>query len=241
MNRHPTLAELAGLDDLSARRRTATRNHLADCPSCRQQLAFTRDVRAHAREATGGVPAPENLGRILARRAAGDRVILPTELPAAPGRRRRAVPLAVAALLLVTAVIAAQFIRGRGREPAPASPTIPAETAPPAVGISIVPAGGAADVRIDGAADLQVEVLLHDGAELAVRGTGVAAQARFRTAAGGIAVSEVRGGVVELRIPRGVRSRLFVNGRLELTADGRSLRIERNGAIRDRVVLKPGS
>ncbi|MEZ4455050.1 MAG: hypothetical protein R2882_00670 [Gemmatimonadales bacterium] len=186
---------------MSTRRRTAARNHLADCPSCRQQLAFTRDVRAHAREVTGGLPAPENLGRILARRAAGDRVILPTELPTVP-RRGKAVPLAAAALLLVTAAIAAQFILGRVREPAPAPPTAPAETAPPAVGISIVPAGGAADVRIDGAADLQVEVLLHDGTELAVRGTGVAAEARFRPQAAA-SRCRTRGGVVEPGIPRG--------------------------------------
>lgn len=240
MNRHPTIAELAGLEELTRRRRTATRDHLAECPSCRRDLAFTREVRDRAREATGGVPAPETLARILARRAAGDRVILPTDLPAAAPRRHRYPAIAAAVLILAAAAVAAQLVFRNGRAPSPA-PTPAAPESRPPVGVSIVPNGAAADIRIHGAATIHVEVVLHDGAELSVRGHGAAAEARFRTAGNGITVSEVRGGAIELRIPRGVTSRLFVNERLELTADGRSLRIERSGAVRDRVVLDLGN
>ncbi|MGH7526665.1 MAG: hypothetical protein ACREMX_08160, partial [Gemmatimonadales bacterium] len=158
-----------------------------------------------------------------------------------PGRRP-VLRLAVGATLVVAVAIAAQVAvrsaRDRPGEPA-GGDTVPSAE-PTTVGIAIVPSRLPADVRIVGAPAIRVEVLLHDGRELGVRGQGTAADARFQTAGGGIVVTGVAGGAVELRIPRGVPTRLFVNDRLELTSDGQSLRIERSGVVRERVTLDLG-
>lgn len=240
MTRHRTVSELAALDDLTGRRRDRVRTHLADCPSCRRTLSFTREVRRVAAQVTAP-SAPAILDRILDRRAAGERVILPVAEAGIP-RRRLLVPLAAGATLLAAVAMAAQLVMsgngdGPARAPAPEA-AAPVESA--AVGIAIVPAAEPADVRITGAPGIHVEVTLHDGPELGVRGRGAATDARFRMAGGGIVVTGVRAGVIEVRIPRGTRARLFVNDRLELTADGTALRIERSGAVRARVTLDVG-
>jgi hypothetical protein len=57
--------------------------HLADCPRCRAQVAFARDLGAAARRLAAPEPDDALLDRVLADRAAGARTILPAATPAA--------------------------------------------------------------------------------------------------------------------------------------------------------------
>lgn len=241
MNSHRALSELAGLEALAPRRRDRVRRHLADCQRCRDDLMFVRALRGVAGEVTAPAAPAHCLARILARREAGERVILPADVRFERPRHRVAVPLAVAATAVAAVAITAQLaVRAvRLRQPEPAAASAPAQ-AVPSVGIAIVPTGDTTEVRVSGPGRLRLEALIHDGRELGVRGRGAAETARFRTAHGGISVSEVAGGTIEVRIPRGVASRLYVNDRLVLTADGQVLLVERDGTVRDRVVLDLG-
>jgi hypothetical protein len=98
---HPRHATLNRFSDgtLPARRRRRVADHLAVCRRCRGEVAFIRQAGARARSLEAPEPPEDLLEKILARRAAGERVILPLT---SPGRRayvkRRAVP-AVAALV----------------------------------------------------------------------------------------------------------------------------------------------
>jgi len=241
MNLHRPLSELAGLEALPPRRRDRVRRHLADCQRCRDDLTFVRSFRDLAAEVTAPAAPAHGLARVLARREAGERVILPADVPPARPRRRVAVPLAIAVTAVAAVAITAQLaVRAvRLHQPESAAAPAPAQAAP-SVGIAIVPTGDTAEVRLSGPGLFRLEALIHDGRELGVRGRGAAEAARFRTARGGISVSEVTGGEIEVRIPRGISSRIYVNDRLVLTGDGRVLRVERDGAVRDRVVLDVG-
>jgi hypothetical protein len=83
--------------------------HLEQCERCRAEVKRIREVSAALREPTDVPPVPNVLEAVLARRAAGDRVIVP-EIVAlgTPHRRRRAVmaaSLAVAAGALAATLL----------------------------------------------------------------------------------------------------------------------------------------
>ncbi|MEZ4585619.1 MAG: hypothetical protein R2909_04360 [Gemmatimonadales bacterium] len=237
MSRHRSLSELAGLDQLPSPKRDRVRAHLADCQRCRDELTFARETRVLLRAVTTPVVAPETLDRILARRRAGERVILPADVPRERPRRRLAVPIAVAATLVATVAIAAELLR-RPADPSLTEPEPPAAEASAPVGVAIVPTGREVEVRILGTGRLRIEATLHDGRELGVRGRGAAESARFRATSAGITVSEVTGGTLEVRIPRGLTGRLYLSDRLEITTDGNALRAERSGESGERLVLE---
>ncbi len=240
MTRHRPYAELAGLDELEPARRAAARDHLAECPACRERLSFTREVCAAALAIVGEPPA-DTLARVLARRAAGERIVLPVNdpNPAPAPIRRRVLLVAITAAALVAAVVAAQLVGRATDEVAPSSPAVDSAQRPaPPVGVAMIPGRGPTSVRITGTGKIRVEVLLHGGDELGVRGRGAAVTARFGADGGGITVTGLAGGTVEVRIPRGTITRLFLNERLELTSDGRALRAERSGALSDRATLE---
>lgn len=238
MSRHRSLSELVGLDELSPPRRDRVRAHLADCQRCRDELTFARETRVLLRAVTTPVAAPETLDRILARRRAGERVILPADVPRERPRRRIAVPIAVGASLVAAVAIAAELLLRRPAGPAPAQAESQAAEVSAPVGVAIVPTASEVEVRILGTGRLRIEAMLHDGRELGVRGRGAAESARFRAASAGITVSEVTGGTLEVRIPRGLIGRLYVSGRLELASDGTALRAERSGERGERLVLE---
>jgi hypothetical protein len=56
----------------------AVARHLAACPRCRAGVAFRREVAEDARRIPAPPAPPELIGRILAERAAGERVLLPS-------------------------------------------------------------------------------------------------------------------------------------------------------------------
>ncbi|HET7462347.1 MAG TPA: hypothetical protein VFJ82_13925, partial [Longimicrobium sp.] len=76
--------------------------HLLRCPRCRAAVDEMRALAESARAAPVPLPAPDALERILARRAAGERVLLPADpAPAArPRVARRGVLVAAAVLVL---------------------------------------------------------------------------------------------------------------------------------------------
>lgn len=107
---HPGDAALHRFVDGSATRRERTRvaTHLERCADCRRHLQFVRAVRDEAPVVP--VPAQEGgtLDRILARRVAGERVILPTTDPAMPRTPHpmvAAAGLAAATILLVVGLM----------------------------------------------------------------------------------------------------------------------------------------
>ncbi len=94
--RHPSFARLSRFADgeLSGRRRERTARHLAECARCREEVAFIRRAGEVARSIPARPPSDDLLEDILERRAAGERVLLPTSNPDPPVRRRRRFPLA---------------------------------------------------------------------------------------------------------------------------------------------------
>jgi thiol-disulfide isomerase/thioredoxin len=99
---HPSLPALQRFADGDApeRERARTARHLEGCARCRAEIASLRALRAEAET----LPAPAlpsgGFERVLARRAAGERQILPDVAPR-PVRLRRTPQLATAAAVLV--------------------------------------------------------------------------------------------------------------------------------------------
>lgn len=82
------------------------RAHLEDCPRCRRVVQEYRQIAEAARSFQPDPPDDRILERVLERRAAGDRVILPVEMPRLPVEPRRA-PRWIAAAALVVVGLAA--------------------------------------------------------------------------------------------------------------------------------------
>ncbi len=108
MTWHPsfeTLARFAASDLSRLRRRVVTR-HLESCSRCRMEITTLRKTRAAVRQSHADCSPPEELLQsILARRAAGERVILPVAEASPPrsfGRAARAA--GIAALLVLCGV-----------------------------------------------------------------------------------------------------------------------------------------
>jgi hypothetical protein len=243
MSRHFHESDLAALNDREPAARAPMLDHLADCPVCRQRVTFARGVQAAAAEATALDPPADALERILARRASGERVILPVVDAIQPPKRRWPLRVAAAAIALFAVGVAAQLILRRARSDSGVPAVVKAPSADPAApgGVAIFPNQDPTDVRLEASPGVRIEIRLHEGAELGVRGLGTATDAGFRATGTGISVTGLAGGVIEIRVPQtGLTTRVFVNGRLEVTSDGTSLGIASSGSRRDRVTLVVG-
>jgi hypothetical protein len=235
---HPPHHALRGYaeDSLPAGRRRRVARHLLRCERCRREVRAVGEIRAAAREATGPPPPDHLWSRIEARRATGERVILPSG--DAPGRGRAAgargagawLRRAAVLLLAVAGVASATALPAVRERLAPllgAPETEPAATPgplPAAEGAGAVPAArggiilepGGAYVRVaveESAAGLRLSVRLTDRDEVAIRAYGAAADATFRSAAGEVGIRGAGPGEIEIDLPLGAR-------RIDLTADG---------------------
>ncbi|HEU5175408.1 MAG TPA: redoxin domain-containing protein [Gemmatimonadaceae bacterium] len=93
------------------RERVRVAAHMEHCADCRRQLQFARAVRAEAPAVPVPAHAGDTLDTILSRRAAGERVILPSTDPVTPPRRSSWV--AAAGLAAATILIAIGLTLGR--------------------------------------------------------------------------------------------------------------------------------
>ncbi|MGH7476049.1 MAG: zf-HC2 domain-containing protein [Longimicrobiales bacterium] len=111
---HPGFVRLSRYADqeLAPRARRRVADHLAGCPRCRERLRFIREIDLAARAIPVEPPRDRVLDRILARRAAGERVILPTSDPR-PARRPARSLLGVAAALTLATVSAILLFSAR--------------------------------------------------------------------------------------------------------------------------------
>lgn len=103
MTLHPGARTLGAYADgeLGPRRRARVAAHLARCTACRARLLAWRAAGRHIRETPIPPLSPDLFGRIRARRAAGERVILPAASPPRSRRPPRLVSAAAAVLVLV--------------------------------------------------------------------------------------------------------------------------------------------
>lgn len=239
------LREFAGGELAPAERRRVAA-HLAGCPRCRRAVASTRAVVAAAAEETAAAVPEGAWERILARRAAGEEVILPAADPAPPargGRASRALPRAAVLVLGVAGIASATILapplrplweRAVGADPAPVEadasrrPAAPPAARPAAedavAGMLVAPVDGAVAIVVERPhPDVRIRVRPGGGVQLAVRATGAAATALFRTGPGRVAIVEPGPGEVQVDLPRAVRTAtLVVDGRPYLRMrDGR--------------------
>jgi hypothetical protein len=116
---HPGIRRLKRFADRESPPREAARvaAHLERCGRCAEGVAFFRRVSADARAAAAPAPSDALLARILASRAAGERVVLPVD-PATPRTWRRGGALAGFA----AAAAAVVFLVARGHAPRPDGP-----------------------------------------------------------------------------------------------------------------------
>ena len=116
---HPGIRRLKRFADRESSPRETERvaEHLERCPRCAESVAFFRRLSSDVRAAAAPAPSDDLLARILASRAAGERVVLPADGTPAPAWRRRG----VLAGLSATAA-AAVFLLARGHAPPPDGP-----------------------------------------------------------------------------------------------------------------------
>ncbi|HEX7118017.1 MAG TPA: zf-HC2 domain-containing protein [Longimicrobiales bacterium] len=103
---HPAFAKLSRYADgeLSGAPRERVAAHLVACGRCRDTIRFIRELGDAARRLPAPEPPADALPRLLARRAAGERVILPTTDPVPlEGERKRALPAIAAMFALFVA------------------------------------------------------------------------------------------------------------------------------------------
>ncbi|MFQ5891035.1 MAG: anti-sigma factor family protein, partial [Gemmatimonadota bacterium] len=88
--RHTSFLELSRFADqtLGRKERQRVQAHLHECARCRERLSFIRELGQAARQIHHPRPPNELLAEILAKRAAGERVILPAAAPSFSRRRR---------------------------------------------------------------------------------------------------------------------------------------------------------
>lgn len=103
---HPSFERLSRYADaeLTGKARDRVASHLAGCTRCRDTIRFIRDLGEVARNLPAPEPPADALPRLLARRAAGERIILPTSDPVPiEAERKRAIPAIAATLALFVA------------------------------------------------------------------------------------------------------------------------------------------
>ena len=225
--RHPDLMSLRAfaLDDDDRSRRSA--GHLERCTDCRATVVSMRNIVATVREDFTR-PAPQLLDRVIARRAAGDRVILADVGEIGTRRRdmaRVTLPWAVAILLGASVVAAAmpgsplrQWITDTFTQrvpdtgpapvvpPAPAAPALPSAADTSISGVSIF-ATDSVWVSVDSVLrPARIVLRMASQPELEVRGMGEAARATFRPRVNGIRVSGLAGGTLHIDVPMAARA-----------------------------------
>jgi hypothetical protein len=116
---HPGIRRLKRFVDGESSPREAARvgAHLERCPRCADSVAFFRRVSSDLRAAEAPALSDDLMARILASRAAGERVVLPVGAEPAPVWRRRGVVAGLSA-----AAAAAVFLIIRGDAPRPDGP-----------------------------------------------------------------------------------------------------------------------
>ena len=178
---HPRFRQLRAFaaEELSpdARRKVAT--HLARCTRCRGVVSSLRELVAAVREETAWELPEGAWDGVLARRAAGERVVLPVADPAAPrpvrgtgGAPVRALPRAAILVLGVAGIASASLLASplrslwedvRQSGPAPAvvappggpgegsgsPPAVPRAAEAPTAGMLVQPSRGAVEVAIE--------------------------------------------------------------------------------------------
>lgn len=234
--------------ELTAHRSRRVSAHLAACPRCRWQVQEIRSLR----EALVALPIPElpddGWQQILARRQAGDVVLLPASTPApAPAVRNRRLlrRAAFIALAVATAAVAATLtLPGGERRESPAprvrqtAPTAvtPAAAPQPAAeataGVSIDLEADTARLAVEGAGEqLRIRVRLVDDPAVGVRATGAAIGSVFRPVRGGLTVRGAPSGELLISIPRAARRVVLqVNGSTYLVKEAEGLRVLSPGA-----------
>lgn len=103
---HPSFERLSRYADaeLTGKARERVASHLAGCTRCRDTIRFIRDLGEVARNLPAPEPPADALPRLLARRAAGERVILPTADPVPiEAEQKRALPAIAATIVLFMA------------------------------------------------------------------------------------------------------------------------------------------
>jgi anti-sigma factor RsiW len=112
MRLHPSVGRLGRYvdGDLEPEARTRVAAHLVGCPTCRERVQEWRAIGQRIREEAVPDLPPDLFDRIEARRAAGERVILPLSGPRQSLRAHRLAPVAAAAMLLL-ALAAALVLR----------------------------------------------------------------------------------------------------------------------------------
>ena len=130
--RHARLSRYAD-GDLPVSRRARIATHLADCPHCRSRLRFIRHAGELARSLEAPRVSPAVLDDAIARRWAGERVLLSSEPPGArPSAPRRILsPIAAALTLLATAVLVVGVIVGQDAAVGGTTPDPSPAVAPP--------------------------------------------------------------------------------------------------------------
>lgn len=117
---HPPFDRLRAFadgDEADGRRARRTAAHLRDCAACRARVTAFRERRTQLREATTLPPPPESWERILARREAGEELLLPSgpvpiAVPDAREAGRGRVLRRAAVLLACAAGIASATVPG---------------------------------------------------------------------------------------------------------------------------------
>lgn len=235
---HPSTARLRAFVDESDQRLAA---HLRGCSVCRNDVLLMRDLLSVAREDFAPKAPRATLERIAARRAAGERRILP---PADVGRSTGRTKQRLTVVILVSTIAAAaaalpgsplrQLFTRRAEPKSNVAPVVKPSTldtsapitSPPIAGVAI-PVANELLVEIDSASDsLQIRARVVDTPELEVRGIGLAASAVFRPRSGSVGVSEARGGEVQIDVPRAAKHfTLRVNGVVRVVKAGDRLRL----------------
>lgn len=112
MNRifgHPTFVALSRYADgeLDSRRRARVASHLVRCARCRETVDFIHALGEAARSLPAPEPPADAVERFLARRASGERVILPTAdpVPLETGRGRIGPLVAATVAALIAAAV----------------------------------------------------------------------------------------------------------------------------------------
>ncbi|HEU0013148.1 MAG TPA: hypothetical protein VFQ45_05665 [Longimicrobium sp.] len=235
---------------LAGDERACVARHLERCARCRAAMASIPALVRRVEQATD-LPVPDGAWeRILARRAAGERVIVPA-MPTgaiAVARPARTLPLRRAAVVglalggIASAALAVPLVTdwlrpgaeaGEARRPASPAPAAPAPEAKaaaeevPVAGVSVTPSGASATVDVDGAGpELRIRVRVVDGGELEARAASGAAGAVFHPRPTGLRVENAGAGELELLLPRAVhRVMVRVDGRPYLLKEGEQLRV----------------
>ena len=109
---HPRFERLSRYADgeLEGPERERVASHLARCERCRDTIRFVRELGETARHLPAPEPPADVVPRFLARRAAGERVILPTADPVPIESERRPVLPAAAAAVLALFIVGALLV-----------------------------------------------------------------------------------------------------------------------------------